>query len=153
MKLSAREDIKAPLDRVYASLVDFDALELQGLRRGLSIDRIEPSMAGELGLAWQVGFDFRGKARLARAEVTELRPGKAVSFQASGRDYSCQGGVELTGLAPCLTRMHVTVNMLPETFKARLVLFCMGFAKGLFSRRFKARVKSFAHRLLDVAGP
>ena len=61
MKFSAREDIAAPIEQVFASLCDFEGFERQAMRRGAEVQRVDPLTQPGVGMKWQVSFNMRGR--------------------------------------------------------------------------------------------
>ena len=144
MKFSAREDIEAPIDQVFARVTDFAAFERQMLRRGAEVRRVDAGQPVTVGSAWDVAFTFRSRERRMRATVTRMdAPGDlVVAIAASGLDGVTT--VELVALSPQRTRLAVTIDLSAKSLSARLLLQSLKLAKSNLSNRFKKRVSEFA---------
>lgn len=144
MRFSAREDVAAPIDEVFAALTDFPRLERQALRRGIDVARLDDLSEPGVGMMWRIGFDIRGRRRVAQTELTELADGRRLSFFTQVSGLNCPGTVELTALSKTKTRVHVTLDLRPQTLTARMMLQGLKLAKSSLSDRFKARVARLA---------
>ena len=144
MKFSAREDIEAPIDQVFARVTDFAAFERQMLRRGAEVRRVDAGQPVTVGSAWDVAFTFRSRERRMRATVTRMdAPGDlVVAIAANGLDGVTT--VELVALSPQRTRLAVTIDLSARSLSARLLLQSLKLAKSNLSNRFKKRVSEFA---------
>ncbi|MDJ1006450.1 MAG: SRPBCC family protein [Paracoccaceae bacterium] len=147
MKLSAREDIAAPIDVVFAAITDFAALERQALRRGFDVTRLDSDALPGLGARWEVGFDYRGHRRSTLTEITGWTPDQGVVFATVGEGLRGTGEVDLIRLAKARTRLHMGVDIRPETFRARLLLQSLKLAKPGLSRRFKEKIAALARQI------
>ena len=148
MKLSGREDIDAPIAKVWSVVTDFDALELLALRRGVEVSRTGVVPA----ISWKTAFDLRGKRRKVQIRLQRLeRPSHlGVSFTSSPAEGS--GLLELIELGPNRTRMTVSVEVKPRTLAARLLLQSLKLARGRVNKRFNQRLAQFARQVaLKVA--
>ena len=72
MKVTAREDIEAPLDKVFTELCDFESIERQALRRGIEVRRTDTVAGLGEGMTWHARFRFRGKERALRGKIAQL---------------------------------------------------------------------------------
>ena len=144
MKFSAREDIEAPIDQVYARVTDFATFERQMLRRGAEVRRVDAGQPARVGSAWDVAFTFRGRDRRLRATVTRMDAPTdvVVAIAANGMDGVTT--VELVALSPRRTRLAVTIDLSARSLSARLLLQSLKLAKSNLSNRFKKRVSDFA---------
>ncbi|GGE09384.1 Polyketide cyclase / dehydrase and lipid transport [Gemmobacter megaterium] len=140
MKFNAREDIEAPISKVWAVATDFDSFELAALRRGVDVIR----QTGSAVPAWQATFTFKGKPRtLALRQERAEAPGLLV-FHGEGRLVSGTMTVELVELGPRRTRMTVTTELRPLTLAARLFLQSVKLARGRAVRRYQQGVARLA---------
>ena len=144
MKFSAREDIEAPIDQVFARVTDFATFERQMLRHGAEVRRVDAGQPVTVGTAWDVAFTFRSRERRMRATVTRMdAPGDlVVAIAANGLDGVTT--VELVALSPQRTRLAVTIDLSARSLSARLLLQSLKLAKSNLSNRFKKRVSEFA---------
>ena len=136
MEFQAKEDIEAPIDRVFAALSDINGIERQALRRGIKVRRITPHDAPEAGMRWNAGFKFRGRDMTADVLLARFDAPEAMMFegQSGGLDTTFQ--IDLTALSPGRTRMAITAALLPRTLSARLLVQSLKLAKGRVTRKF-----------------
>ena len=71
MKFSTREDIDAPIGYVYKRVSDFPSFERSALRQGIDVSCRTQGTAA-VGTIWDIGFEFRGRARKVIAELKKL---------------------------------------------------------------------------------
>ncbi len=144
MQFSAKQDIDAPIEAVFAAVTDFDGFSTQALRRGAEVQRLDELMGPCAGMAWQVGFDFRGKRRDMRIELLEvIQPSELkVRSATSGLDGHLM--LELVALSRQRTRLGVEVELAPKTLSARLLVQSLKLARGSLSKRLRKRLEGFA---------
>lgn len=152
MELTAREDIEAPLDRVFAALSDFDTVERQALRRGVDVQRTSGPATGSAsgpaeGMTWRAGFSFRGKKREADIQLTEYEPGERMVFDSVSGGLKVRMVLDVVALSRARTRIGVTVDLAPTTLSARLLVQSLKLAKGGLDRKFRDRMKGLAQDL------
>lgn len=147
MELTAREDIEAPLDQVFAELTDFEGIERQALRRGIDVKRTNDTGAAAQGLAWQAGFKFRGKTRTADIELCEYAAPEQMVFQSVSGGLEARTVVDLVALSRSRTRIGLTTDFGAKTLSARLLLQSLKLAKGGLDKRFKTRMAGLAKDL------
>ncbi|SEM74858.1 Polyketide cyclase / dehydrase and lipid transport [Loktanella fryxellensis] len=150
MKFSAREDIEAPIQQVYARVTDFAGYERQMLRRGADVKRLDTGQPVVVGSAWDATFTYRGRERRVQARIARLDAPTdlVVSIVANGLDGATT--VELVALSPKRTRLSVTIELSARSIPARLLLQSLKLAKSNLTARFKKRVSEFAK---SVEGP
>lgn len=147
MKFSAREDIAASIDDVFCAVTDVDAFERAALRRGLDVTRLDGDGPPGEGACWDVGFDLRGQRRQAQTTITGWDPEQGVTFFAASDGLRADGLVDLTPLAKARTRLLVSVDLRPETFRARLLLQSLKLARSNLEHRFKSKIAGFARQI------
>ncbi|MEL7026376.1 MAG: SRPBCC family protein [Pseudomonadota bacterium] len=147
MKFSAREDVSAPIADVFSRVSDFDAHERQALRRGFDIERKDRLTAPGVGMNWRVAFDYRGRRRNSETTITRFEPSTRIDFLTKVQGLECTGELDLTRLSATKTRMHVTLDLKPKTFRARVFLQGLKLAKSALTKRFKGRVARFARQI------
>ncbi|KAA9005263.1 SRPBCC family protein [Histidinibacterium aquaticum] len=147
MKFSDREDIEAPIETVFAAVMDFEGFERAALRRGAQVQREDPPGGPGAGTRWTVKFVFRGKRREVLATMTDFEPpsGLVVSFTSGGIEGLTT--IDLVQLSPGRTRVSVAVTLKPGTLSARLMIQSLKLAKSNLDRRFKARVADWASEI------
>lgn len=144
MKFSTREDVAAASTDVFAALTDFERHERQALRRGADVMRKDQLSAPGVGMAWDIWFTYRGRRRRAETTLTKYEPDASLAFASKVGGLDCAGEIELSALGPAKTRMHVTFDLKPQTFRARMLIRGLKLAKGNLATRFKSRVARFA---------
>ncbi|GAA4222233.1 uncharacterized protein YndB with AHSA1/START domain [Sagittula marina] len=148
MQLTAKEDIDAPMDKVFAALSDFETVERQALRRGADVQRTSGPAAGPAeGMSWRAGFSFRGKKRQADIVLSEYQPPERMVFDSASGGLNVQMVLDVVALSRTCTRIGVTVDLAPTTLSARLLVQSLKLAKGGVESKFRERMKSLAKDL------
>lgn len=150
MDFKANEDIEVPIDTVFAQVSDFALYERQALRRGAAVRR-QGAAVGP-GLAWDIDFEFRAKARKLRAEIETWDPPNGYSVRARSGGLEALTEIELVALSRDRTRLNVRMQVDPRTLTARLLLQSMKLARATLTRRFAARVAKFAEEIEATHG-
>lgn len=152
MKFSSKEDIDAPIEQVFAALSEFETYERSAMRRGIEVQRVDPSGPVGIGLAWDVRFRLRGRDRDARLDLIACDPrtGLCVVSKTDGIDATMQ--IDLLALSRRRTRVAVSLNLAPTTLSARVFLQSLKLAKGSLSKRFKLKVAQYARGMEDRSG-
>lgn len=147
MKISAKQDIEAPLAQVWAALSDFDAWERAAMRRGVDITRTDSLRKPAAGMAWRAGFRFRGRDR--RLDLALTRLDAPAHLEAAVNSMSIEGQVviELIEMAARRTRMLVVSEFRPLSLGARLFLQSLRLARARVDRKYQARVAQFAREI------
>lgn len=144
MQLTAVEDIAAPIDRVFAQLTEFEAIERQALRRGIEVRRQYEGAAPAPGEGWDARFRFRGKEREARIRLEEMDAPNAMRFAGVSGGLETMTSIDLVALSPTRTRVSVELQLLPRTLSARLLVQSFKLARGNLLKRFRVRMAGFA---------
>ncbi|MBS1303071.1 SRPBCC family protein [Loktanella sp. SALINAS62] len=148
MKFSAREDINAPIDVVFAQVTDFDGFERQMIRRGAEVRRTTAeSGAAAVGTSWDISFTFRGRARRVQATVARLEKPNLLDIAIVANGLNGQSRVELLPLSQRKTRMSMSIELSATSLSARLLLQSLKLAKANLTNRFKKRVADFAETI------
>ncbi len=154
MKFSTREDIAAPIERVFDALSDFPRFEREILRRGASVSRIDTLERPGPGMCWISRFTFRGKPREVRSELAEYHPSESLRLLSRVDGLEGVMSVALVQLSPRQTRMFLDLELKPATLSARLFLQSLRLAKATLTRRFKSGTQDFARHIEDrLNGP
>ncbi|MEX5727738.1 uncharacterized protein Ga0609869_001091 [Rhodovulum iodosum] len=143
MKFSTREDIEAPIEKVFAHLSDFETHERAVLHRGAQVTRIDCLAAPGAGMCWLTRFEFRGKPREVETELTEYTPDEAMELKAESSGLVGITRIDLVALSPRKTRLAVSLDVKPQTISARLVLQGLRLAKSNLSDRFKTGIARY----------
>ena len=144
MKFSTREDVEAPIDRVFAAVSDFDAFERRMLRRGVDITRDETIPVDHEGARWKAKLNWRGRDFDFDAVLLSLKPGEGYTIKSLTNGIDCMGAVDLVALSKSRTRMFVSIDLKPTTLSARLFVQSLRLAKSNLTHRFKQRIGEFA---------
>ena len=149
MRFSTREDIEAPIERVFRAVTDFDGFERQALRRGAEVTRQDTMGKPGIGSEWHLRFKFRGKERELDAAVVKFDAPNG--YVVNSRTGGLEGVVtlDLMALSAQRTRLQVAVDLKPQSLSARLLVQSLKFAKANLSKRFSNRVLRFAQ---DIEG-
>ncbi|MFW2544561.1 SRPBCC family protein [Primorskyibacter sp. 2E107] len=147
MQLKASEDIEAPIDRVFAELSDFEAVERQAMRRGVDVQRKGDAATPEPGMTWVAGFSFRGKARDAEITLTDFAAPEQMVFHSVSGGLEAETRIETVALSRSRTRITFATELQPKTLSARLMVQSMKLAKGGIDKRFRAKMAGFARDL------
>lgn len=144
MKLSAREDVDAPIGVVFDRLADFDGWARAGLRRGADVQRTDALRQPGPGMTWKLGFVYRGKPRRLTLTLDEMVAPSRLAF--SGLGPNLEGGltVDLLEMTPARTRMTIKLEVRPRTLVARLFIQSLKLGRGKVESRFRARVAQLA---------
>lgn len=142
MELTAREDIEAPQERVFAMLSDFDTIERQAMRRGTEITRTCDGPGA--GMAWRAAFQFRGKKRVAAVTLSDYQPPDQLVFDSVTGGLEMKLTLDVVALSPNRTRINVTSVLSAKTLSARLFLQSIKLARGGIDKRFRKRVGELA---------
>ncbi|WP_180287462.1 SRPBCC family protein [Puniceibacterium antarcticum] len=147
MNFTAQEDIKAPLDQVFAELSDFEAILAAVTQQGGEVQRTDDGDATGVGSRWSSAFELNDKMREITVTLTEYVPPNAMAFVAVSAGIELQARVDLVALTSVETRVDVVVDMLPKTMSARLLMQPMKLARGKLADKFQSRVKTYAKEL------
>ncbi len=143
MKFTAKEDIGAPIEAVFAALTDFDSFEKMGLRRGVQARRTDPWGGTGVGTSWLLDFSYRGKPRQIQAELTSFTRPTGMVSNSDSRVGSGRMEVRLLELAPNRTRVQVDLEVTPRTLPAKLLVQSLRLARGRVNDRYETRVGLF----------
>ncbi|SIS81915.1 Polyketide cyclase / dehydrase and lipid transport [Roseivivax lentus] len=147
MEFSHKEDIEAPLERVFEEISDFDQIERSVMRRGIEVSRSDAQEAVGEGMSWRARFTFRGKARDADIRLVRYEPPTLMVFESKSGGLETRSVVECVALSRSRTRISVDVALTPKTLSARLIVQSMKLAKGKIDRKFRARMADAASEL------
>ncbi len=144
MKFSTREDIEVPIERMFQAVSDFDGFERQALRRGAEVTRHDAYGKPGMGSEWRAEFTFRGKRREANIRIVQFEPPNGYVAETVSGGIEGIATVDLVALSPRRTRMHFSVELMPRSLSARLLVQSLKFAKASLRKRFSNRVAQFA---------
>jgi len=147
MKFSTRQDIDAPIEFAFAHATDFVSLEMQALRRGIEVARLDDLPDNVPGLRWSAALPFRGKIRKLRAELATYAAPDSFSIQSVSGGIEADFDVEFLSLSREQTRVKVGLELSPKTLSARLMIQSLKFAKARLDTRFASRVGGMAKEI------
>ncbi|TCP60743.1 polyketide cyclase/dehydrase/lipid transport protein [Rhodovulum bhavnagarense] len=147
MKFSARDDIGAPIEEVFAALTDFQAMERAVLRRGAQVQRTDTLAMPGPGMSWEARFSFRGKDRVLTTELVQLNPPEVIGLKSQVGGLHGLTGVELVPLAPRQTRLVVALELTPHSMSGRIFLQTLRLARAKLKQRFAAAVHRFGREI------
>lgn len=147
MKFSSREDIDAPIERVFEALCDFEAFERQAMRRGAEVQRVDALTEPGVGMKWKAAFTMRGRSRKLKLEMTQFDVPNEMIFAAKSPGMDGVFSVELMALSRSRTRMSIALEMTPLNLSTRLLVQSLKLAKNTLTKRFKLRVAEYAKTL------
>lgn len=148
MKLSTREDIEAPIAYVFQRVSDFERFERRAMRQGADVSRRAEGLV-EIGMIWDIAFEFRGRSRKAQAELTGMETQHAIEIISRSDGLTAVTQVETVALSGTRTRVLVSCDLRAKTLTARLLLQSLKLAKTKLTKRFKARVLDYAESIED----
>lgn len=149
MKFSTRQDIEAPIGYVFDRTADFEAIERQAMRRGITVDRIDDLDIPACGMRWNVEFDYRGKARKIKGELTGYDSPNSYMIRSVSGGVEADFDVEFLPLSRGRTRVIVGLQLSPKTISARLLVQSLKLAKTSLDARFAKRIAQFASEVQD----
>lgn len=144
MKLAAKYDIEAPVDFVYAQLVDFDGWERAAMLRGADVSRIDRIQAPGPGMTWATQFHYRAKDRKATLRIDALTPQSHLALTAMSVLVDGVMEVDLLNLGARRTRVAVRLEVNPKTLAARIYVQALRLARSRVDRSFSQRIAQFA---------
>lgn len=147
MKFSTREDIAAPIAHVFARLTDFERVERAALRRGAEVARTDQRQTPGPGMAWKVGFAWRGKRRRAAVVLSEYVAPSRLLYEATGKAFEGTLALSLIELSPRRTRVVTELEFRPRTFAARLIVQSLRLTRARLNRRFRDQVAGIARQI------
>lgn len=148
MKIEYHEDIPVPAEFVFRRLTDFARHEREALARGVKVKRLDGKAEPGVGAAWDIAFNYRGKPRELRAEITGWTPPEKVRIDARTGGLDLRIAVDVVALSARLTRVNVSVNLMPRTISARLLVQSLRLARGTVTGRLQTRLKQMADEIV-----
>jgi hypothetical protein len=151
MKFSAKEDIEAPIEQVFALVSDFESLERAALRRGAEVQRTDSLRKPGVGMRWMAAFMARGRQRKLDIEMTEYEAPNGMRFHSVAQGLETDMKVELVALSRGRTRLSVDLELKPKSISARLLVQSLKLARANLSKKFHLRMADYARDLEDRA--
>lgn len=143
MKFSTRFDYDCTGDQLFGVISDFDRLERMLMRRGVSVTRIDPAQEPGTGMGWDIGFDWRGKPRKIRLDVTRHDRPEKLSLAGSSDALEITIDATVIALSRARSRLIFETDVRPLSMRARLMLQTAKLSKPQLDRGFERRVGAF----------
>ncbi len=147
MQFSTREDIEAPIQKVWEAVTDFHGFEQAARRRGAEVRREDPAGGPGAGTLWNVDFEFRGKPRAVEARITGHDAPESLRVDSVSGGLEGLVAVNLQPLSPRRTRLEITIDLKPGSLSARLLVQSLKFARASLNKRFENRVDDLARSI------
>lgn len=144
MKLTAKQDIDAPVAFVYKVLTDFDSWERAAMRRGAEVNRSDKLRQPGLGMTWIAKFFYQGKDRTVTIRVDAMDPNVHLAMAVFSPVVEGQCKLDLLEMSAKRTRIQMALDTKPKTFGARLYFQSLKLAKGRVERNLQKRTASLA---------
>ncbi len=151
MKFSTREDVYAPIDKVFETLADFEMIERAAMRRGVEVQRTDALRKPGVGTSWHAKFNMRGKEREVDITVPAYDPPNEIVMQSQLQGVESEMKIELVALSRQQTRLSVVAVLKPTTLSARLLVQSLKMARSKLNKRFRERVADYARDLQERA--
>jgi len=151
MKFSTKEDLDAPIDKVFEVLADFEMIERAAMRRGVELQRTDILVKPDVGASWHAKFRMRGKPREVNIAITVYDPPNEMVVRSQLQGVESETQIELVALSRQQTRLSVVADLKPTTLSARLLVQSLKMARNKLNRRFRERVSDYARDLQDRA--
>ncbi len=149
MRLSARADIAAEPEAVFAELTEFERFERMALQAGAEVVRADALETPGAGMEWVIKAPIRGRMRRIDMTLVDLHPAERLEFHAVSQGFDMGYVIELLTPRPGKTRMQVAFDIRPKTLASRITLQSAKLRKATLSRRFDERVKRLARLIED----
>ncbi len=151
MKFSTRIDTDLPAKRLFEVVGNFDALERMVIGRGATVARIDPSNEPGIGMGWNIGFDWRGKARQLRLAVTRFDRPEQMMMAGHSDALDVTVVATVVALSRVKSRLIFETEVRPRNMKARLMLQTAKLGKAQLDRRYQRRIEDFVHQMRNFA--
>lgn len=151
MKFSTRQDTDISAESLFTAISGFSKMERILLRRGARVQRLDDQAQPAVGNAWQIGFDWRGRAREVQLEVSELSVPERLVFTGASDQFNLAVQLTVVALTRTKSRLIFEVDVLPRGIKARLMLQTAKLGKAQLDRKFAQRVGEFVAKLASGA--
>lgn len=148
MKFSTRLDSNLSAEKVFDRVSDFTRLERIMVRRGASVKRLSPAEVPGAGMAWDIGFSWRGRERTLRLEVTRFDRPVRISLAGGASSFQLTSNLSVIALSKSRSRLMVECDLRPKTMKARLLIQTAKLSKGLLDKRYARAVDQIFEEIL-----
>ncbi len=145
MRFTTRHDVDMPADRLFDALADFDRLERMITSRKARVTRLDPGE--DSPMAWDIEFNWRGKARKVRMRVTRFDRPQVIEMQGSAEALDLRVLAEVVALSQSRSRLDLTAEIVAQSMKGRLLLQTAKLTKSTLDRKFAERVADYVDGL------
>ncbi|WP_039017058.1 SRPBCC family protein [Halocynthiibacter namhaensis] len=147
MKFTAKSDTDAPVEEVFRQCSDFAAFETHALQRGVQVSyRTQLKQPGaERG--WDLRLKLRGRPRDIEIELVGYEAPNRLIFVADGGGVVSDIVIDVVELARQRSRLHLSVDLRPQSMGGRILIQSLKLAKGTLKRRLDKRVVNFAQQI------
>lgn len=149
MKLTAKQDIDAPADYVFAQLTDFESWERGAMRRGAEVSRTDKMLVPGVGMTWAAKFRYRGRDRNVSLRLDRMDADGHVGFTAGSPQADGVTQMELVAMAAKRSRVFINLEVQPKSFTAKLFVQSLKLAKSRVDRSLAQRAQQFAQEIED----
>lgn len=147
MKFSTRQDTDLPAESLFQAISNFDSLARMLSRRGVIVRRQDSLAADGVGMAWLIGFDFRGRNRELTLQVTDFQPPELLQLQGNSDQFEVIVRMTVVALTRAKSRLIFETDLQPRGLKARLLLQTAKLGKPQLDRKFALRIAEFVDSL------
>lgn len=151
MKFSTRQDTDLSPEVLFDTLGDFDRLERVLIRRGASVQRVDPAKEPGVGKAWDIQFDWKGKRRDMRMSVTRFDRPEVITLEGVSDMFEIAINMEFIALARTKSRLQFEADVRPRSMKARLLIQTAKLGKAQLDRKFALRIAEFLGEVTRAA--
>lgn len=149
MKFATRQDCELPAEDLFAAISDFPLAERMLVNRGAQVRRLDPSREPGAGMAWQIGFDLRGKRRDVRLSVVRFDRPENIVMEGVSDMFDLTIEMTVIALTRAKSRLIFEVEAKPRNMRARLLLQTAKLGKSQLDRQFASRI---AYYVAGISG-
>lgn len=147
MKFSTRCDTDSSAPDLFDRISDFNQIEHLLMRRGASVQRIDPAQEPGTGIGWNIGFDWRARARALRLEVVRFDRPERLTMSGLSDSFDIVVDMTVVALGRNRSRLIFETEIRPRNMRARLMLQTAKLGKGQLDRKFTRRIDAFVAEL------
>lgn len=149
MEFTAKVDIEAPLDKIFAEISDIEKLERRAMRRGVQVTRMDENQIMRDGAAWRARIPFRGKGRDVDVRLVRFNAPEEMVFESTVGGLEAQTRIDCVALSRSRTRLRVHSVLMPRTLSARLLVQSLKLGRGRIDRGIDKALARFGAELQD----
>lgn len=145
MKFSTRMDTDLVATELFAAISNFDRFGQIIRRRRAQVEVLDPALTGSL--AWDLGFDLRGRRREFRFALSRHDPDEALRLTGVSELFNIEIDLMVVALTRSRSRLICRADVRPRTMKARLVIQTAKLGKAQLDERFAREVAGMLNDL------